>query len=133
MQNNVQGVRYFGTEYRYSLRPGKSGWGVTSTVKIKAEWMEFREILYPKYQALFDVRWKEIGPHAARREVAIKHIHEVMQTLAKRHNFMYRRSKWRCMKQVYTVCGGATPTYSLFETAKKKTAAKPKKATAKKN
>jgi hypothetical protein len=90
---NLPEIRCFGTEYRYSLKPGKSGWGVTPA-GIAKEWNDTLNDLYPKYQELFNTLSKKIGQVNAQREVAIQHTHEVMQILAKRHNFIYRRSKW---------------------------------------
>jgi hypothetical protein len=93
IHNNVQEVRCFGTEYQYSLRPGKSGWGITPA-RAAQEWGEIQMDLLPKYQALFNEKCQKIGETAARREIALHHSHELMQILAKRHNFIYRRNKW---------------------------------------
>jgi hypothetical protein len=93
IHHNIQEIRCFGTEYRYSLRPGKSGWGITPTGAAQ-EWKEILKVLTPKYQEILDAECEKTKESTALRNVTIQLMHEVMQILAKRHNFIYRRNKW---------------------------------------
>jgi hypothetical protein len=58
------------------------------------EWKELEDALDPKYQTLYHSLSVKIGDKKAQREVWIMHTHEILQVLAKRHNFIYRRNKW---------------------------------------
>lgn len=91
--SEVQELRCFGNEYWYSLRPKKGKWEVKPSVAAQ-DWREIKNQLRSKYQSLFEIQVEKIGKERAQREVWLKHSHEILLTLAKRHNLIYKRSKW---------------------------------------
>jgi len=81
-QINPEQMEVVSPQYRFTLRPGKWGWGDADEVASRAT--TIRNGLFDKYDAVYAI-------NKDAKLTSIMHTHEMIQTLAKEMRYTYRR------------------------------------------